>query len=65
MGIEDYMLLKMARDEIATLGQAGATHQRKLDEIVKTVLTNRAKDRALFRAKRRELVELVEELASP
>jgi hypothetical protein len=62
MGIEDYMLLKMAREKIESLGEAGETYQKQLDEIVKTVLTTRAKDRGLFRAKRRELVELVENL---
>ena len=35
---------------------------RKLDEILKTVIINRDTDRALFRAKRRELLELVESL---
>ena len=42
------------------MGSVGASHQKQLDEIVKTVLTTRAKDRKLFRAKRRELVEVVE-----
>jgi hypothetical protein len=60
MGIEDYMLLKMARERIAVLGDSGRTYQGRLDEIIRTVLTNRDRDRALFRAKRRELVELLE-----
>ena len=62
MGIEDYMLLSMARDKIDALGDEGEAYRRRLHEIVKTVLTNRTTDRRLFRAKRRELVELVEEL---
>jgi len=64
MGIEDYMLLRMARERIAALGDAGAKHQVQLDEIVITVLKNRSVDRSLFRDQRRELVELVERLVS-
>ena len=64
MGIEDYMLLKMAQEKIESLGTSGTSYQQKLDEIVKTVLTSRAEDRYLFRAKRRELVDLVEALVS-
>jgi hypothetical protein len=62
MGIEDYMLLKMARERIDSLGDDGAAYRRQLDELVRTVLTNRVSDRGVFRSKRRELVELVEEL---
>ena len=64
MGIEDYMLLKMARDHIDERGEADTEAKRKLNEIVKTVIANRDADRALFRAKRRELLELVEVLAA-
>ena len=63
MGIEDYMLLVMAKEKIDALGKAGASHQETFDGIVKTVLTNRAGDRNLFRTKRRKLVELVEKLS--
>ncbi len=56
MGIEDYMLLKMAHE------RADSSARRKLQEILKTVIINRDTDRALFRAKRRELLELVESL---
>ncbi len=62
MGIEDYMLLAMARERIDALGDAGAAHRKRLDEIVKTVITNRTTDRRLFRSKRLALVKLVEEL---
>ncbi|GAG43085.1 unnamed protein product, partial [marine sediment metagenome] len=62
MGIEDYMLLKIARERIDELGGSGTAQRRKLDDIVKTVLKNRDTDRDLFRAKRRELLELVEAL---
>ena len=62
MGIEDYMLLRMARKRIDQLGAAGSVHRRKLDEIVRTVITNRDSDRSLFRAKRKELLTLVEAL---
>jgi len=62
MGIEDYMLLRMARKRIDQLGAAGSVHRRKLDEIVRTVITNRDSDRSLFRAKRKELLRLVEAL---
>lgn len=62
VGIEDYMLLKMAKERIEALGRMGEPYQKKLDEIVKTVLTTRAKDRKLFRAKRLELIKLVEAL---
>lgn len=64
MGIEDYMLLRMAHERIAALGDAGAKRQTQLEEIVTTVLKNRSADRSLFRDKRRELVELVEHLDS-
>jgi hypothetical protein len=37
-------------------------HEVRLDEIIKTVIVNRDKDRTLFRTKRKELVLLVEEL---
>ena len=64
MGIEDYMLLTMARERIAERGAAAS--RRTLEEILKTVIVNRDTDRALFRARRRELLELVETLgASP
>ena len=63
MGIEDYMLLSMARERTDALGESAASERRRLDRIVKTVLTNRSTDRKLFRARRRELVELVEELS--
>jgi len=62
MGIEDYMLLSMARDKIEALGDAGIRHRKQLDDIVKMVLTTRGSDRRLFRTQRRELVELVEKL---
>ncbi|MBI4356463.1 MAG: hypothetical protein HY559_01095 [Gammaproteobacteria bacterium] len=62
MGIEDYMLLKMAQERIASLGNTGNSWHKQLEEIVRTVLTTR--DRNLFRAKRRELVELIEKLQS-
>ena len=62
MGIEDYMLLKMAEQRIDMLGSAGAAQKRILDEIVKTVIINRDTNRKLFRQKRRELMELVEGL---
>lgn len=62
MGIEDYLLLRMARERIDALGDAGSAYRRQLDELVRTVLTNRISDRDLFRAKRRELVEMVEGL---
>jgi len=62
MGIEDYMLLKMAQERIEELGENGAAHQQALDGIIKTVAVNRDSDRELFRRKRRELVELVEML---
>jgi hypothetical protein len=62
MGIEDYMLLKMARDRIEELGDAARSQKQRLDEIVKTAIVNRDQDRTLFRAKRKELVLLVEEL---
>ncbi|MBI3920738.1 MAG: hypothetical protein HY318_04905 [Armatimonadetes bacterium] len=65
MGIEDYTLLAMARERIAKLGSRGAKYQSRLDGILDGVLINRAKDRKLFRRKRRELVELVEALAKP
>lgn len=58
------MLLRMARERVAALGDAGAKRQTQLEEIVTTVLKNRATDRSLFRDKRRELVELVEHLDS-
>lgn len=64
MGIEDYMLLAMARERIAALGDPGRQYQQQLDKIVRTVLTIRTKDRKLFREKRRELVKLVEEVSS-
>lgn len=57
------MLLKMAQEGFELLGKAGATYRKQLDEIVKTVLANRAKDRGLFRAKRMELVGLVETMS--
>ena len=62
MGIEDYMLLKMARERIDAVGHRTLAQMRKLNEILKTVIDNRDTDRALFRAKRRELLELVESL---
>ena len=65
MGIEDYMLLSMARDKIEALGGERAAYRQRLHEIVKTVITNRTTDRRLFRARRRELVELVEALSRP
>ena len=63
MGIEDYMLLRMARERIDSLGDDGTAYRNQLDELIRTVLTNRAADRGLFRAKRKELVEMVEALA--
>ena len=64
MGIEDYMLLTMARERIEQLGTAGGAYRQRLEEIIKTVITNRDTDRRLFREKRRELVELVEALGT-
>ena len=64
MGIEDYMLLQMARESIDELGDAGAVQKRTLNEIIRTVVKNRDADRALFRAKRRELLELIEMLTA-
>ena len=46
MGIEDYMLLKMAQEKIESMGKAGPRYQKQLDEIVKTVLMNRAKQQS-------------------
>jgi hypothetical protein len=63
MGTEDYMLLKMAQDKIAELGAAGNPYRNQLRRIIRDVLTHR-ENRILFRAKRRELVELVEKLAA-
>lgn len=62
MGIEDYMLLKMAQDNIDKMGAGGNAYKKQLDAIVKSVLKNRY-DRKLFHRKRKELVELVEALA--
>lgn len=62
MGIEDYMLLKMAQDNIDNMGAGGNAYKKQLDAIVKSVLKNRC-DRKLFHRKRKELVELVEALA--
>ncbi len=63
MGIEDYMLLKMAQDKISKLGPKGANYQKQLDAIVKTVLTNRIQDRTVFHSQRATLVALVEKLS--
>lgn len=52
----------MARERIAKRGEAAAETKGKLEEILKTVIINRDNDRALFRAKRFELLELVESL---
>ena len=52
------------REWIDRLGDAGAAHQSNPDEILKTVLAKRDSDRRLFRKKRVELVELVEELVA-
>ena len=49
-------------DYDVSLGEGGAVHQRTLEGILKTVIANRDTDRELFRRKRRELVELVEQL---
>jgi hypothetical protein len=65
MGIEDYMLLQMAQEKIHQRGQAGAPYQKRLDTLVRTVLTRRTDDRTLFRRKRLELVTLVEKLTTP
>ena len=68
MGIEDYMLLRMARDSIAALEPAAqAGYTLRLDAIVKSVLMNLPRptsyhDRQRFRRKRQDLVELVAEL---
>ena len=62
MGIEDYMLLKMARERIDRRGDAAARQARELEEILKAAITNRDTDRTLFRAWRRQLLELVEAL---
>ena len=64
MGIEDAMLLHLAKERIAALGEAGAAHRDELQQIVKAVITNRDTDRGLFRTKRRELLVLVETLAA-
>ncbi len=63
MGTEDYMLLKMAQDKIDELGAAGNPYRNQLRRIIRDVITHR-ENRILFRAKRRELVELVEKLAA-
>ena len=63
MGTEDYMLLKMAQDKIEELGAAANPYRDQLRRIIRDVLTHR-ENRILFRAKRRELVELVEKLAA-
>ena len=63
MGIEDYMLLRMAQERIDALGERGDDFRKQLHDIVKTVITNRSADRRLFREKRRELVELVEKMS--
>lgn len=63
MGIEDYLLLAMAQERLAKRGEAAAETKGKLEEILKTVIINRDTDRALFRAKRLELLELVESLS--
>jgi len=68
MGIEDYILLQMARQGIAQLKAAEQTeYQTTLDSIVKTTTltlpTRTSYDgRQMFRQKRRELIKLVEEL---
>ena len=62
MGTEDYMLMKIAKEKISTLGENGVVYKKRFDEIKNEVLKLRSKNRNLFRAKRRELVELVEEL---
>ena len=60
MGIEDYILLRMAQERIDSLGDDGTAYRHQLDELLRVVLTNRASDRGLFRSKRRELVELLD-----
>jgi hypothetical protein len=66
MGIEDYMLLRLARERIAALPQAERDeYSKKLDQLVKDVLSNlpdanpSRKSRSEFRGKRRELMEMV------
>jgi hypothetical protein len=61
MGIEDYMLLKVAQERIDTLGAAGGAYRQTLDGIVKAVLTA-PKDRTLFRQQRGALLALLDEL---
>jgi hypothetical protein len=68
MGIEDYMLLKMAADAIPQMRVAGRsavaeTYRQRLDDLVKAVLTTPA-DRRGFRQKHRELLALVTEAVS-
>ena len=65
MGIEDYMLLGMARDKIKALGDAGDAYayRQELENIIKVVMENRTNDRELFRTERRKLLELVEKLS--
>lgn len=62
MGTEDFMLLTMAQERIDAMGDVGAPYQKRLDEMVETVLGHRF-DRAGFRKRRRELLELVEALS--
>jgi hypothetical protein len=65
MGIEDYMLLSMARDRISKVGADAPRYRRKLEVLVREVLTGAARDRRLFRKKHAELLELVEQLPAP
>jgi hypothetical protein len=69
MGIEDYMLLKLVQDGIASTGPARrAAYQQQLDAILKTALSNlpdanpSIETRRTFRLKRLELIRLVETL---
>lgn len=63
MGIEDYMLLSIARDRIAEIGTEAPRYRQKLETIVREALTESAQNRRLFRKKHLELLELVEQLS--
>lgn len=67
MGIEDYMLLKMAQDRIASIEPARrAAYQQQLDAVLKTALSDlpnanpSPESRRTFRVQRLELIRLVE-----
>jgi hypothetical protein len=63
MGIEDYLLLSLARDRISEIGAEAPLYRKKLEAILREVLTGAAQNRRLFRKKHVELLELVEQLS--